>query len=164
MNMDFIDERFWVALAFIIFIALFYKKLSNIIITSLDQRSNDIRLTLENAENLAKEAAHSLEICKNRQDKLKQEINKITQRANQSANNIAHESKERLESLLTIKEMAMNKKITQQENALKEDLLEELLDNVFAKVKIKLANNNNQDLSNNWMLLLDSKLKNFVKK
>ena len=55
----FLDETAWVAIAFILFIALVWKKASKAIITILDNRSNLIQDELNEARAL-KEALESL--------------------------------------------------------------------------------------------------------
>ena len=50
------DATFWVALAFVIFVVLSYRKLSSLITGALDQRGERIRQELEEAQRLREEA------------------------------------------------------------------------------------------------------------
>jgi F-type H+-transporting ATPase subunit b len=59
--MHFIDERFWLALSFLIFIYLAYKPIKKAILNSLDAKIDTIKTRLTEAENLKKEAKLLLE-------------------------------------------------------------------------------------------------------
>ena len=59
--MHFIDERFWLALSFFIFIYLAYKPIKRAILNSLDAKIDAIKTRLTEAENLKKEAKLLLE-------------------------------------------------------------------------------------------------------
>ena len=50
------DATFWVALAFVIFVVLSYRKLSSLITGALDQRGERIRQELEEAQRLREDA------------------------------------------------------------------------------------------------------------
>lgn len=161
-NMNFFDERLWVAIAFLIFITLFCKKFFPVIIKILDKRSDDIKLEIENASNLLREAQDKLYLHQNKRDNIKQDIIQITQKANDIAASILEESRIRLRNSLEIKEQAMNEKIIQQENAMKEQIFKNLVDDVFTKIELIIINNN-KNLSNSWLLIFDSELKHFMK-
>ena len=54
------DATFWVALSFVIFVALAFKKISGLILGGLDQRGAKIRQELEEAQRLREDAERIL--------------------------------------------------------------------------------------------------------
>ena len=84
----FLDETAWVAIAFILFIALVWKKASKAIITILDNRSNLIQDELNEARALKEEAMEKLRQASQIQQNSTEEFEKIIKDATETAKNI----------------------------------------------------------------------------
>ena len=88
----FLDETAWVAIAFILFIALVWKKASKAIITILDNRSNLIQDELNEARALKEEAMEKLRQASQIQQNSTEEFEKIIKDATETAKNIKKEA------------------------------------------------------------------------
>ena len=88
----FLDETAWVAIAFILFIALVWKKASKAIITILDNRSNLIQDELNEARALKEEAMEKLRQASQIQQNSTDEFEKIIKDATETAKNIKKEA------------------------------------------------------------------------
>ena len=69
----FSDPQFWVAAAFIVFVAVIFNPVRKILTSSLDKQINEIKNSLEDAENLKNEAQISLSEVKKRQNEVQSE-------------------------------------------------------------------------------------------
>lgn len=107
------DEKFWIAVSFLLFVTLLYKKLSNITTTALNKKSSEIE------EQLKKASLLKLEAQEIRDNYLKQKkenmINaqKILDNAEKQAKQLIADGNEELEKLI-------EQKFTQAEKLLKE--------------------------------------------
>ncbi len=63
----FSDPKFWVAFAFIAFIAAVFKPVKNILVVSLDNKIAEIKNKIDEAEKLKNEALETLSEIKMRQ-------------------------------------------------------------------------------------------------
>ena len=77
----FSDPQFWVAAAFIVFVAVIFNPVRKILTSSLDKQINEIKNSLEDAENLKNEAQISLSEVKKRQNEVQSEIELINNNA-----------------------------------------------------------------------------------
>ena len=71
------DPQFWVAVAFIIFIIAIFNPVRKILKSSLDSKINEIKNSIEEAENLKNETQIVLSNIKKRQNDVQTEIEKI---------------------------------------------------------------------------------------
>ena len=160
--MDMIDERFWVALSFFIFIALIYKPVAKIVISKLDERSHTIQKALESAHRAVIEAGELLELNKKYRTEINEDIDVIISRANNQSVLITQESKDNLQAMSAIKEEAMDRKIAEQQHSMENKLLIKSIDDAFVKSEEILASNVGKNLSDSVLKQLDNELKQFI--
>ena len=84
----YLDETAWVAIAFLIFISLVWKKSSKAIIEILDNRSQLIENELKEAKLLKEEALEELRKSLQKQKNISDEAEKIIKEANEAAKKI----------------------------------------------------------------------------
>lgn len=97
------DEKFWIAVSFFIFIALAYKKLSNIFINSLDSKRKEIEDELNKATDLRKEAKKIKDSYLKKQKLVEQEAAKIAHNAEVAAEKMLDEAKLQIEKTTSTK-------------------------------------------------------------
>ena len=101
------DETFWVAIAFLLFVAFIYKIIKKVMLSGLDNKIQEIKDSLSKAEELKAEANKLLSEIKEKEAKIASDAdmiieyakNKISKLETDSANNIKKESKLRTELL-----------------------------------------------------------------
>ena len=73
----FADPQFWVAVSFILFIAVIFNPVRKILASSLDAQINDIKNKIDEVENLKNEAQKALDEIKEREAKVEKEIQSL---------------------------------------------------------------------------------------
>ena len=105
------DETAWVAVAFIIFIALIWKKASNAIVSILDNRSLLIHNELNEAKSLKEEALEELRKSLQTQKQVSEEAENIISDAKETAKKIQEEAYSKSSDLIKRKEEQAKQKI-----------------------------------------------------
>ena len=105
------DETAWVAVAFIIFIALIWKKASNAIVSILDNRSSLIHNELNEARSLKEEALEELRKSLQTQKQVSEEAENIIRDAKETAKKIQEEAYSKSSDLIKRKEEQAKQKI-----------------------------------------------------
>ena len=105
------DETAWVAVAFIIFIALVWKKASKAIISILDNRSLIIHNELNEAKSLKEEALEELRKSLQTQKQVSEEAENIILDAKETAKKIQEEAYSKSSDLIKRKEEQAKQKI-----------------------------------------------------
>ena len=105
------DETAWVAVAFIIFIALVWKKASKAIISILDNRSLIIHNELNEAKSLKEEALEELRKSLQTQKQVSEEAENIIRDAKETARKIQEEAYSKSSDLIKRKEEQVKQKI-----------------------------------------------------
>ena len=82
------SETFWVAVAFLIFVILSFKKGKKALIESLDKRIEEIRKRIEEARKIKEEAENNLKEAKENLRKIIDDKKKIIKDANEEAVNL----------------------------------------------------------------------------
>ena len=82
------SETFWVAIAFLIFVVLSFKKAKKVLIESLDKRIEGIKKIVNEAKELKKEAENNLNEAKKNLKKMIDDKKKIINEANEEAKNL----------------------------------------------------------------------------
>ena len=100
----FSDPTFWVALAFVCFIALVFKPLSKFSSSALDTRADKIKEELDEAERLRNEAQDLLAQYQRKQRDASKEAEEIIQHAKDEAERIDKEGCSRLSAALQRRE------------------------------------------------------------
>ena len=73
----FSDPQFWVAVSFILFIAVIFNPVRKILTSNLDAQINDIKNKLDDVENIKNEAQKALDELKEREAKVEKEIQNL---------------------------------------------------------------------------------------
>ncbi|MEC7745375.1 MAG: hypothetical protein VX534_02920 [Pseudomonadota bacterium] len=73
----FVDPQFWVAIAFVIFVAAIFNPVRKILGTTLNSKIQDIKNSIEEAENIKNETQNTLSDLKKRQNDVQIEIENI---------------------------------------------------------------------------------------
>ena len=82
------SEAFWVAIAFFIFVILSFKKAKKVLIESLDKRIEQIKIRVNEAKELKKEAENNLNEAKKNFKKMIEDKKRIINEANEEAKNL----------------------------------------------------------------------------
>ena len=112
------DESAFVAIGFVIFVALAYKKIASAVADMLDQRSVAIRSQLEEAKTLREEAAAELAKYQKLQRDASKEAKNIIANAEAAAERIRQAAEERAKESVARREAQANAKIKAAEEAL----------------------------------------------
>tara|TARA_Y100000590_G_scaffold258781_1_gene290435 strand:- start:4485 stop:4982 length:498 start_codon:yes stop_codon:yes gene_type:complete len=128
-----IDATFWVAIAFFIFLgSLVYLKVPVKINNSLNNKINEIKKELDEAEKLKDEAKSLLSEYENKIDKSKKESKKIMDKAKEESEKTIIEKTKKFHMLMDEKKRSTEQKIFQmKENALKD------IKNLSVQISIK---------------------------
>ena len=117
-----LDESAFVAIGFIIFVALAYKKIASAVADMLDQRSAAIRTQLDEAKTLRDEAAAELAKYQKLHRDASKEAKNIIANAEAAAERIRQAAEERAKESVTRREAQANAKIKAAEEALLTEL------------------------------------------
>ncbi|TCS62205.1 F0F1 ATP synthase subunit B family protein [Varunaivibrio sulfuroxidans] len=109
------SPEFWVAVAFVILIALFGKKVFVMIVGGLDDKIEKIRHDIDAATRLREEAQDKLAQFERKQHEAIGEAEQIIARAHEEAERMAQESAERLQDSLRRSEKLAKERIAQAE-------------------------------------------------
>ena len=107
----FFDETAWVAIAFVLFIILVWKKGSQAITSLLDNRSLLIENELNQAKSLKEEALEELRQTLQIQKNISEEADNIIKEAKENAKKIIEEAKVKSSEIIKRKEDQANQKI-----------------------------------------------------
>ena len=111
------DESAWVALGFVIFIAIIWRKVGSALATLLDNRAHKIRGELSEAENLRNEAEAELKKFKALQDEALKDAKRIVADAQVAADRIRKTAVEKAEESIKRREAQAKAKIATAEVA-----------------------------------------------
>ena len=109
----FSDPQFWVAVAFVAFIAAVFNPVRKMLTTSLDAQIKDIKDKIEEAENLKNETQVSLSEIKQRQNDVQSEIQTIFKQAENKVKQIEQLAEDKLEDQIAKRQVLAEAKIEQ---------------------------------------------------
>ena len=109
------SPTFWVAMAFVLFVALSYKKLSALLLNALDNRSARIRTELEHAHNLRVQAEQVLAEYKKKQAEYLKEAEAMLKKAREDADRLTQQSEQELRSAMDARTKQALEKIAREE-------------------------------------------------
>lgn len=135
----FFDEQFWVAVGFFTFIALIYKPLKKIILTTLDERAKRIRDELEQAMRLREEAQTILVSYQRKQQEAQDEAERIVEQARHEALRLSEQARKDLDEALNRRVESAMQKIAQFEVSMIQDIQEKAIDLAVRSVKQVLS-------------------------
>ncbi len=109
------DATFWVALSFLVFVALTFKKVSALLVGALDQRGERIRKELDDARSLREDAERVLAECLKRQTEAEEEAEKILAYAREEAERVLKRADEEVQIAIKRREIQAIDRIAQAE-------------------------------------------------
>ena len=107
------DPQFWVAVAFVIFIIAIFNPVRKILTSSLDEKINEIKVNIEEAENLKNETQIILGDIKKRQNEVELEIKNIHSSAKETIKNLESQAQKKLSEQSNKRELVAKAKIDQ---------------------------------------------------
>ena len=160
----FSDPQFWVFVAFVIFIVAIFKPVRNILASGLDDKINEIKNSIDQAEEIKNEAQQTLSKIQKRQNEIKQEIQVIQNEAKEKINYLEHRSNQKLKEQIKKRNILAKVKIeqmTRDANILvKQYLIHNSIKATVSMLEKKLDTSKKQKLINQSIIELNSVLKN----
>ena len=136
------DPQFWVAIAFIIFILAIINPVRKILNSSLDGKINEIKESIEEAENLKNDTQITLNEIKKRQNEVELEIK-----------NIHLSSKDKIKILETQAHLKLS-----EQSSKKESLAKEKIEQMIRDTTLGIQKHITQSAINSTISLLEKKL------
>jgi len=133
------SPEFWVAVGFLILVALIVKPAAKAITTALDARTERIRASLDEAAKLREEAQHLLADYQRKQRDAAREIDELVAGAEAEARNLATEAASRLEESLARREQLARDKIAQAEAEALQQVRDTAIDLAIAATRRLMA-------------------------
>ncbi len=109
----FSDPQFWVAVAFVAFIAAVFNPIRKILTTNLDSQIKDIKDKIEEAENLKNETQNTLSEIKQRQNDVQLEIQEIHKEAESKVKQLEKIAENKLKDQILKRQVLAEAKIEQ---------------------------------------------------
>lgn len=135
------DPTFWVAVSFVLFVALVAKMVWRKATTALDARADEIRRRLEEAQNLREEAqAAKANYQRLQRDALK-EAEAILAHAREEAKRMREDAAVKLETALARREQLAIEKIAAAETKALQDVREQMVDLAMAATRQLIVSN-----------------------
>ena len=160
----FSDPQFWVAVAFVAFIAAVFNPVRKMLTTSLDGQIKDIKDKIEEAENLKNETQVSLSEIKQRQNDVQSEIQTILKEAENKVKQIEQLSADKLKDQIAKRQVLAEAKIEQltrdANNLIQTHITSSAIDATISILQQKLNNEEQQKLIDTSIQELGSALKN----
>jgi len=129
------DPRFWVTVAFVLFIALGYKKIAALALRALDERSAKIKTELDEAQALREEAHAVLEQYKQKQAEYLKEAEAILLAAQKDAEHLRDFSEKELHAALELRMQHALDRISQEETKAIADVRNHVVDIALAAAR-----------------------------
>ena len=160
----FSDPQFWVAVAFVAFIAAVFNPVRKILTTSLDAKIKNIKDKIEEAENLKNETQVSLSEIKQRQNDVQSEIQTILKEAENKVKQIEQLAEDKLKDQIAKRQVLAEAKIEQltrdANNLIQTHITSSAIDATISILEQKLNNEEQQKLIDTSIQELGSALKN----
>ena len=160
----FSDPQFWVAVAFVAFIAAVFNPVRKILTTSLDAQIKDIKDKIEEAENLKNETQVSLSEIKQRQNDVQSEIQIIIKEAESKVMQIEQLAEEKLKDQIVKRQVLAEAKIEQltrdANNLIQTHITSSAIEATISILQHKLNTEEQQKLIDTSIQELGSALKN----
>ena len=160
----FSDPQFWVFVAFVIFIVAIFKPVRNILASGLDDKINEIKNSIDQAEEIKNEAQQTLSKIQKRQNEIKQEIQVIQNEAKEKTNYLEQWSNQKLKEQIKKRNILATVKIEQMTRdaniQVKQYLIHNSIKATVSMLEKKLDTSKKQKLINQSIIELNSVLKN----
>ena len=109
----FLDPQFWVAVAFILFIAAIFNPVRKILTSSLDSQIDEIKNKINESENLKKDAEKALSELKLRQQEVQKEIKALNDNAENKIIKLEEQAKQKINDQIEKRKILAENKIEQ---------------------------------------------------
>ena len=160
----FSDPQFWVAVAFVAFIAAIFNPVRKILTSSLDAQIKDIRNKIDEAENLKNETQTTLSEIKKRQNDVQIEIQDIHKDAEKKVKQLEVNAEAKLKDQVAKKQILAEAKIDQltrdANNLIQSHISSTAIAATISILQQKLDNQEQQKLIDKSIKELGSALKN----
>ena len=160
----FSDPQFWVAVAFIAFIAAIFNPVRKILTSSLDAQIKDIRNKIDEAENLKNETQTTLSEIKKRQNDVQIEIQDIHKDAEKKVKQLEVNAEAKLKDQVAKRQILAEAKIDQltrdANNLIQSHISSTAIAATISILQQKLNNQEQQKLIDKSIEELGSALKN----
>ena len=160
----FTDPQFWVAIAFIIFVLVIFNPTRKILSSSLDAKINEIKGSIEEAENLKNDTQITLSEIKKRQNEVELEIKKIHSNSKNKIKILESQAQVKLSEQSSKKESLTKEKIEQMTRdanlMVQQHITQTAISATVAVLEKKLNKEEKQNLINQSIKDLRSVLKN----
>ena len=160
----FSDPQFWVAVAFVAFIAAIFNPIRKILTSSLDAQIKDIRNKIDEAENLKNETQTTLSEIKKRQNDVQIEIQDIHKDAEKKVKQLEVNAEAKLKDQVAKRQILAEAKIDQltrdANNLIQSHISSTAIAATISILQQKLNNQEQQKLIDKSIEELGSALKN----
>ena len=160
----FADPQFWVAIAFIIFVAVIFNPVRKILISNLDMQIKQIKIRIDEAENLKNETRVTLSKIKQRQSEVQKEIELIHKDAKNQLLKIEVRTQQKLKDQIQKRHVLALAKIDQltrdANHTIKQHIISNAIEVTVTLLQKKLDINEKKNLINVSINELNSILKN----
>ena len=160
----FSDPQFWVAVAFVAFIAAIFNPVRKILTSNLDSQIKDIRNKIDEAENLKNETQTTLSEIKKRQNDVQIEIQDIHKDAEKKVKQLEENAEAKLKDQIAKRQVLAEAKIDQltrdANNLIQSHISSTAIAATISILQQKLNNQEQQKLIDKSIEELGSALKN----
>ena len=160
----FSDPQFWVAVAFVAFIAAIFNPVRKILASNLDSQIKDIRNKIDEAENLKNETQTTLSEIKKRQNDVQIEIQDIHKDAEKKVKQLEENAEAKLKDQIAKRQVLAEAKIDQltrdANNLIQSHISSTAIAATISILQQKLNNQEQQKLIDKSIEELGSALKN----
>ena len=160
----FSDPQFWVAVAFVAFIAAIFNPVRKILTTNLDSQIKDIKDKIDEAENLKNETQITLSEVKKRQNDVQAEIQDIHKEAEKKVKQLEEIAESKLKDQIGKRQVLAEAKIEQltrdANNMIQSHISSTAIAATISILEQKLNNHEQQKLIDKSIEDLGSALKN----
>ncbi|WP_253308168.1 MULTISPECIES: ATP F0F1 synthase subunit B [unclassified Rickettsia] len=132
--MHFLDESFWLAISFILFLYLLYRPIKKVILNSLDAKILEVQEKVLKAEKLKDDAVLLFEQTRKQLEILEVLRNQMLQEGQKHTEEIVKEKNKEIEEFLERKKIEVVKLIENQKNQASQTLQIEFCDQVIELV------------------------------
>jgi F-type H+-transporting ATPase subunit b len=157
------DPQFWVAIAFVIFIIAIFNPVKKILTSSLDEKINEIKNSIEEAESLKNETQVTLNNIKERQNEVEEEIKKIHINAEERIKILEKQIEEKIKGQSDKRELVAKSKIDQLVRdinlQIQQNISQTAINATLDLLEKKLNQEEKQDIINKSITELNSILK-----
>ena len=160
----FTDPQFWVAVAFIIFVVAIFNPIRKILTSNLDTQIKQIKISIDEAENLKNEAKITLSEIEQRQSEVQNEIELIHKDAKNKIIKIEEITEQKLKDQIQKRQVLASAKIDQltrdANHEIQQNITSTAIEATVNLLQKKLDLNEKKNLINISINELNSVLKN----